>query len=442
MTRPPRRHRWLVVGVLLLGAVLVLLAVRSGGARGAYPTTPEAWRARWEGAIVGAGRVPGEGWDVVEDAVLELRAAIGDGSAVDVPRAEAALDRLRDAGRVTPPVPFAAGTWDAYRAEFDMMGGLRSAATTVIKPGLEGALRRGDTGAAVLWLERGEALARVADAPGTILSLMVGDAIRRLLWEVVREHAVAGSFHANSAVAAAVARMGTGDLVWALTIERELGLGGLQELIDDFGPRRMVLASDQLRRYDEHLGAMLRYAQTADDQDLQRITRLEDALDQGGLFRLRRPHLADMILTFEHFRRQVRASALERDALGVLLALERHRAAHGRYPGTLEELVPDQLPALPADPYASDNRLRYRVIDPTGDDPATAFVLYSVGVNGVDDGGVEDPLAYGNGLRTPHHRADHLFNRPAVPGAVVAPANPAPAPVPAPTNGPDPDAAP
>jgi hypothetical protein len=35
----------------------------------------------------------------------------------------------------------------------------------------------------------------------------------------------------------------------------------------------------------------------------------------------------------------------------VLLALERYRKAHGRWPGSLADLVPVQLPAVPLDPF-------------------------------------------------------------------------------------------
>jgi hypothetical protein len=63
------------------------------------------------------------------------------------------------------------------------------------------------------------------------------------------------------------------------------------------------------------------------------------------------------------------------------MGLDRFRLAHGRLPSTLDELVPRYLNSVPADP-CGDQRLRYRV---TGDGK---FVLYSVGWNEKDDGGV------------------------------------------------------
>lgn len=77
----------------------------------------------------------------------------------------------------------------------------------------------------------------------------------------------------------------------------------------------------------------------------------------------------------------------------VALAMRWYSAAHaGNRPAKLEELVPDYLPAVPRDPFATDAPLRYR----PGADP----VVYSVGENGTDEGGSElpgNPQAYSPG---------------------------------------------
>ena len=64
----------------------------------------------------------------------------------------------------------------------------------------------------------------------------------------------------------------------------------------------------------------------------------------------------------------------------VALALSIHKAEQGQYPEKLEQLVPRILPRLPLDGFA-DKPLVYRSTD-------AGYLLYSVGQNLTDDGGV------------------------------------------------------
>ena len=70
----------------------------------------------------------------------------------------------------------------------------------------------------------------------------------------------------------------------------------------------------------------------------------------------------------------------QRRILIAAIALERYRGRHGSYPKALQELVPEQLQITPID-FMDGKPLRYRL---TADGH---FVLYSVGLNCVDDGG-------------------------------------------------------
>lgn len=65
------------------------------------------------------------------------------------------------------------------------------------------------------------------------------------------------------------------------------------------------------------------------------------------------------------------------------LGVERFRLAHGELPAKLDELVPQFLPAVPADPF-DGQPLRYRR-------RAKGYVVYSVGDDCHDDGGREPP---------------------------------------------------
>lgn len=65
----------------------------------------------------------------------------------------------------------------------------------------------------------------------------------------------------------------------------------------------------------------------------------------------------------------------------IALALWRYRADGGSFPESLTVLVPDDLAAVPTDPFTGKPMMFKRVAD-------DEVLLYSLGVDGVDDGGV------------------------------------------------------
>ena len=70
----------------------------------------------------------------------------------------------------------------------------------------------------------------------------------------------------------------------------------------------------------------------------------------------------------------------ERQMMLAVIALKRFQLRHGQLPPALEALVPELLPAVPYD-YMSAKPLCYRL------KPDASYVLYSVGLDGKDDGG-------------------------------------------------------
>ena len=71
----------------------------------------------------------------------------------------------------------------------------------------------------------------------------------------------------------------------------------------------------------------------------------------------------------------------ERRMAALALAIRLYEVEHGHRPAALSELVPDYLPAVPRDPFDADNgSIRYR---PDAPSP----LLYSVGLNGIDENG-------------------------------------------------------
>lgn len=81
---------------------------------------------------------------------------------------------------------------------------------------------------------------------------------------------------------------------------------------------------------------------------------------------------------------------LERDGTLLMLAIAKFQAREGRLPAALTELVPGDAAELPDDLW-SGKAFQYRVLpEQEANDNATgwAYVLYSVGPDRVDDGGV------------------------------------------------------
>lgn len=103
------------------------------------------------------------------------------------------------------------------------------------------------------------------------------------------------------------------------------------------------------------------------------------------------------------------------DGARLMLALEAERAAAGRYPESLDVLVPTVLKELPRDGYAPDGRYRYRRVEGGGTRAGKAYVLYSVGFDGEDNGGKGPAEAEAVMALHPGEKgegADYVVNRP------------------------------
>jgi hypothetical protein len=82
---------------------------------------------------------------------------------------------------------------------------------------------------------------------------------------------------------------------------------------------------------------------------------------------------------------RLRVCQTQRHQLMLQVGLERFHRDHDCYPKTLTELTPKYMTAVPVDPYSKSEPsqpMRYL----RGDDP-NLYTLYSIGADGVDDGG-------------------------------------------------------
>lgn len=76
------------------------------------------------------------------------------------------------------------------------------------------------------------------------------------------------------------------------------------------------------------------------------------------------------------------ATMAQQKLLQTAIALKRYQLAHKTWPDSLDQLVPAYLPSVPLDPI-DGQPLRYKKAANEADD----YTLYSIGVNGIDDGG-------------------------------------------------------
>jgi hypothetical protein len=143
-----------------------------------------------------------------------------------------------------------------------------------------------------------------------------------------------------------------------------------------FASRRET--TDKAQRYFD--AAITASAEHRGDRKLIALTGMNASLTpRDVVLQLMLPSVSKFMTSFDRFETTIAATQ-------TLLAIELYRAQHGTPPASLDALVPSILPALPADVFAPDGRLRYALRTPTPDD-ARDFVLYSVGGDGEDNGG-------------------------------------------------------
>jgi hypothetical protein len=106
-----------------------------------------------------------------------------------------------------------------------------------------------------------------------------------------------------------------------------------------------------------------------------------------------------------HFLKEIAVAQTSVDLARMAIALERYRLAHGEYPESLDVLAPQFIAQVPHD-VIGGGPLHYRL---TSDGQ---FVLYSVGWNEKDDGGVV-VLGKGETPSVDNNQGDWVWRYPA-----------------------------
>jgi hypothetical protein len=130
------------------------------------------------------------------------------------------------------------------------------------------------------------------------------------------------------------------------------------------------------------------------------------AIDDSVRGSFRHIMVALLLPSTDRFLQNRYEHATRRRLTAAALAIRWHAAEHGgRLPATLEELAPRYLPSVPADVMAESGPIRHVA---EGADPR----VYSVGENGVDDGGDGEIDPKKRGSRRPPDIVVHLTLRP------------------------------
>jgi hypothetical protein len=169
-------------------------------------------------------------------------------------------------------------------------------------------------------------------------------------------------------------------LNWSLMGERLIGKEGFQGM-----PLWQVTRGDD---YVEYLRTISRIQPSLEQPwpaPLKEMQQIENDLAPHANSGLGRTKYALTIQFLPSLRSSVEAAARYTAldaAADAAIGVERFRRANGRLPERLEELVPQFLPRLPLDPYSGGNQRVLLKPD--------SIVIYSVGIDGVDNGGVGD----------------------------------------------------
>lgn len=140
------------------------------------------------------------------------------------------------------------------------------------------------------------------------------------------------------------------------------------------GRREMLLKYEELMAQVEAYASLPLWQRAESPAD-----RETDRMYGSQIERLRYLPLALLMPSLSRASTSAELGTQQRDAALVVLACELYRRHNGNWPASLADLSPRYLPTVPADRF-DGQPLRYRLVDGQP-------VIYSIGVDGDDDGG-------------------------------------------------------
>jgi hypothetical protein len=182
---------------------------------------------------------------------------------------------------------------------------------------------------------------------------------------------------------------------------------------------RFAWSHQDERRYLEGMQLLLEVARRANsEKSLQKASPgLEQCAERAivvSLYdQLRFPSSSQSLAALARVINRGMRADTERSATISAIALKRYSIRHGKYPVSLEALVPVFLAAVPID-YMDGELMKYRL------NADGTFTLYSVGEDGRDDGGDASLLPDKKSYRNLWDRKDFVWPAPATAEEVEA----------------------
>lgn len=140
-----------------------------------------------------------------------------------------------------------------------------------------------------------------------------------------------------------------------------------------------------LQRVDDEIGGLVEQTRLMVKGDVKAIKSMRGLIEQSDIYTVSGLYLliGDTFLRSASYARLQAYTQMRLDLQPVAFAVAAYHAEHGEYPPDLRALVPAYLDGLPTD-FATGELPVYKVED-------GAAIVYSLGTDLEDDGGVDDP---------------------------------------------------
>lgn len=143
-----------------------------------------------------------------------------------------------------------------------------------------------------------------------------------------------------------------------------------------------------------------------------RLEAIENSQGESDLNDLRWMFSADSESVGQEVLVRLIKAEVDKRVVVTAIALKRYQLKYGKYPADLNALVPEFLSTILLDPV-DGKPLRYR---PNADG---TFILYSIGLNGIDDGGNPGSATIGRAFPwLDSHALDWVWPQPATPAEI------------------------